>query len=455
MHLGLQSSRFFELVEREKHQRVSIDIDEDRARWKLHRAHLKRKSELLYSRDASDLTSGSGSEVESVSPLIPEAPQLHNAALGRHVVHRHGAGVAQCVVDGHKDTFWISSPARNQWIYVDLEFVTKCTTLRLLFNDQLFATAFRVEVSCDAREWVCVRDRRGLRSPSSLGNRFWAEINLSNARGRYVRFWPTATSTEDDILKLHCLEVLAPIVATNVSTMPPKLREFIDPYGAPADDEENTSTIAAATFDIETMTALSATTQRRLRTPQERAEKKTKSFSKYPAHENVCSLLRELSESSTVTEAHVSRLEALVDVLRANVRQTKINDMSRSSSQPKITPAHTSKLQRGNKTDTVVRGNPKPKVAHPPRAPRNFAVGFEVSEDGNSSTSSRRSELSVRTSDSFPLGNGQRGNDLAPVPTQRAFLSLDVEDAIKISDSRSRLLRPVPTSRPLPVFDEY
>jgi len=299
---GVSSHRHFfstyEIVEREQHQRASLDIEEDRERWRLHRHHLKwnvttppkaPRQQLRATQFQSYMTPryyGDGADTNSSSDMgrepsqqsinhnlsgltiSPKAkpyvtPSLYprtttqvsptpvagvtmspkdiqrsqrggrrpfahstnfldtaqetaslsvcNMALGKLVVHRQGDVEPQALVDGHKETCWMSRPAKHQWVYVDLESVQDCTTLRLLFDDRYYATSFRIEVSTNAQDWVCVRDRRNLKAPSNVGNRFWAEINLCNARGRYVRIWPTLTNNEQDCMKLHCLEVLVAV----------------------------------------------------------------------------------------------------------------------------------------------------------------------------------------------------------------------------------------------------
>lgn len=289
----------YEIVEREQHQRASLDIEEDRERWRLHRHHLKwnvttppkaprqlratqfqsymtpryygdgadtnsssdmgrEPSQQSINHNLSGLTISPKAKKPYVTPCLyprtttqvsptPEAgltmspkdiqrsqrggrrPFAHstnfldttaqetatlsvcNMALGKLVVHRQGDVEPQALVDGHKETCWMSRPAKHQWVYVDLESVQDCTTLRLLFDDRYYATSFRIEVSTNAQDWVCVRDRRNLKAPSNVGNRFWAEINLCNARGRYVRIWPTLTNNEQDCMKLHCLEVMVAV----------------------------------------------------------------------------------------------------------------------------------------------------------------------------------------------------------------------------------------------------
>eukprot|EP00759_Apiculatamorpha_spiralis_P022562 PhF_6_TR26673/c3_g1_i2/m.38769 len=318
---SLQKYATYELVEREKHCRVAMDIEEDRERWKLHRHQLKLQEEVQrqgkflkeYNNNNANSFSQkytrSGSGVMVSSPLLPQTPQTRmtpkyyndcssasegdptpkrttsllmtssekkrnfvvqgielentptppasvepsravpivvqpttmNVALGRHVVHRQGDVDVQAIVDGLKDTYWMSRPAKNQWIYVDLEDQYECITLRLLFDDRFYATSFRVEVSLDAKDWLCIRDRRGLKAPGEIGNRFWAEINLSSARGRYVRMWPTQTNNNQDCMKLHCLEVL---VLTSSPEMPDTLLHN-DEHMMMEMEEETVATVPA------------------------------------------------------------------------------------------------------------------------------------------------------------------------------------------------------------------
>lgn len=91
-------------------------------------------------------------------------------------------------VDGRKDTRWSSQFSDPQWICIDLGQVYQIEAVRLIWENA-YATAFKIQVSGDAKEWKTVYE-----TDSGAGNA--EEINNLNATGRYIRMYGTARNTQ-------------------------------------------------------------------------------------------------------------------------------------------------------------------------------------------------------------------------------------------------------------------
>jgi hypothetical protein len=107
-------------------------------------------------------TDSDGAEVTREITIHVSDPATIDRALGRPAFassHVDGKSAPMSAVDGNPETFWVSAPADQEWIVVDLGRVYELTRVVLEWGD-VHARAYDIEVSYDSRNWVVVAEER-------------------------------------------------------------------------------------------------------------------------------------------------------------------------------------------------------------------------------------------------------------------------------------------------------
>ncbi|MER7167413.1 discoidin domain-containing protein, partial [Micromonospora sp. NPDC000207] len=107
---------------------------------------------------------------------------------------------ARYAIDGDSDSRWSSSfQSDPQWLSVDLGAVWQVTEVRLMW-ERAYATAYRVEVSTDGRNWTVVYR-------TTAGSGGTVTIAVPRTPARYVRMVGTARVMQGYGYSLHEFEI--------------------------------------------------------------------------------------------------------------------------------------------------------------------------------------------------------------------------------------------------------
>jgi hypothetical protein len=103
-----------------------------------------------------------GTEIVREVVIHVSDPAIIDRALGRPAFassHIDGKSAPVNVVDGNPETFWMSAPADDEWIAVDLGQVYELTRVELDWGE-IHGRRFDIDVSYDSRHWQVVAEER-------------------------------------------------------------------------------------------------------------------------------------------------------------------------------------------------------------------------------------------------------------------------------------------------------